>query len=329
MSNTILLKTINGIGDKFINVIGAAVYCYYKNYDLKVVLNENCLNYYFGSHNYYDLLLFNFDSIQVYNQMNNISLDLENTLEFHNPDTIVSITPYSIYQKLKNEGFNVSFEEISEKFINFAKNIQPSGYISNYIPDGIEKSYGIHLRKTDKIKTNPDVRHEMSPDENFILKSKLVLSLEETIKNEDSPSFFITSEDNDHKQEFTNLIHNIAKNNNKQINILTIEENIPENIKSIPNFNSILDLFCLSKCKSIIQGVKYSAFSVVASLIGNGKLINLSKYLETNDLCIIHLWNSVIHINGKKNFDENMYFDLINKYKELGVFYGDIYISKL
>jgi hypothetical protein len=335
MNNIVLLKTINGIGDKLINVIGAAVYCFYKNYDLKVILNEQCLYYYFGSHNFYDLLLFNFNNIHVYNQTNDIApiyLEISNAFQFHNPDTIVSITPYSIYQKLKNEGFNVNFEEVSDMFIKIAKNIQPSEYISSYIPAGIENSYGIHLRKTDKIKPNPDIRHEMSPDENSILIDKLINTIENMIENDGNNgnlSFFITSEDNQHKQEFTDLINNIAKNKNKKITILNIAENIPEHIKSIHNFTSILDLFCLSKCKTIIQGVKYSAFSVVASLIGNEKIINLSKYLERDHLCIIYLWNSVIHINDNKTFDENKYLTLINKYKELGVFYGDAYIAKL
>jgi hypothetical protein len=35
MNNIVLLNTINGIGDKLINVIGAAVYCYYKKFELK------------------------------------------------------------------------------------------------------------------------------------------------------------------------------------------------------------------------------------------------------------------------------------------------------
>lgn len=330
MSNTLLLKTINGIGDKFINLLGAAVYCYYKKYDLKVILNEQRLYYKFGSHNLYDLLLFNFNNINVYNQTNDISPNyLENAFQFHNPDTIVSITPYSIYQKLKNEGFDVSFKEVSDMFIKIAKNIQPSEYISSYIPVGIENSYGIHLRKTDKIKPNPDIRHEMSPHENFILINKLIITIENMIENEENISFFITSEDNQHKQEFTNLINDIAKRKNKNVTLLSIEENIPQDIMSMNNFSSILDLFCLSKCKSIIQGVKYSAFSIVASLIGKEQIINLSKYLERDNLCITYLWNSVISINNNKNSDENKYLNLINKYKELGVFYGDTYIAKI
>jgi hypothetical protein len=41
----------------------------------------------------------------------------------------------------------------------------------------------------------------------------------------------------------------------------------------------------------------------------------------------MYLWNSVLTINGEKNFDEAKYKGLIDKYKALNVFYGDFYIS--
>ena len=65
MNNIVILKTVNGIGDKIINLFGASVYCYYKNYNLKIILNENINNYYFGSNNFYDLSLFDFNNIKV------------------------------------------------------------------------------------------------------------------------------------------------------------------------------------------------------------------------------------------------------------------------
>jgi hypothetical protein len=62
-------------------------------------------------------------------------------------------------------------------------------------------------------------------------------------------------------------------------------------------------MFCLSKCKEILQGVKYSTFSILASLLGNNKLRNYSKYTNSYDVCLIHTWSSVIEINNNKNFD--------------------------
>jgi hypothetical protein len=330
MSNKIIIKPINGVGDKFINIIGASVYCYYKKYDLKIILNDLILNYHFGSHNHYDLSLFEFNNMSVYNKTTDFcSVEEEKEKgikQFCNPDTIVSITPYCVYEKLQSEGCDISFEEVSNMFIKIAKDIKPSNLISKYIPNNIENAYGIHLRNTDKIKNNPDIRHEMSYDENNILLEKLMINIEKIIDEEPDPSFFITSENNGFKNEFMNKIQTVATSKNKTVTFLSIDENIERNIKSISNFESILDLFSLSQCKSIIQGVKYSAFSVVAALIGNGNIINLSMYVKSGYLCIIYLWNSVISINNKKNLDKNSYIGLINKYKELRVFYGEFTI---
>ena len=333
MTYNLFIKPINGLGDKIINILGAAVYSYYKNFALKVFLNENIMLYYFGSSNFYDLALFEFNSIKIYNNNDEYKKynlnQIENALLFINPDTIVSITPFCVYQKLKSENINVSFEEVSNMFLTIAKKIQPSAMVSKCIPIGIESAYGIHLRKSDKIKQNPDIRHEMSFDENIILIEKLLSTISDIIESEETPSFFVTSEDNEHKNLFCESIKNIAKEKGKEKNvtILEIDEKLCENIKPIVNYASVLDLFCLSKCKLIIQGTKYSAFSVVAALIGNEKLINLSKFLERDHLCIIYLWNSVLNINENKNFCEEKYSVLINKYKELNVFYGDFYIS--
>ena len=60
---------------------------------------------------------------------------------------------------------------------------------------------------------------------------------------------------------------------------------------------------CLSKCKEILQGVKYSTFSILASLLGNNKMRNYSNYIDSNDVCLIHNWASVIEINNNKNLD--------------------------
>ena len=328
MSNKIIIKPINGVGDKFINIIGASVYCYYKKYDLKIIFNDLILNYYFGSHNHYDLSLFEFNNMSVYNKTTDFcSAEEEKEVRtFCNPDTIVSITPYCVYEKLQSEGTDISFKEVSNMFIKIAKDIKPSNLIKKYIPINIENAYGIHLRNTDKIKNNPDIRHEMSHDENKILLDNLIITIEKIIDDEPNPSFFITSENNGFKNDFINKIQLAATSRNKTVTFLSIDENIERNIKSISNFDSILDLFSLSKCKSIIQGVKYSAFSVVAALIGNSNIINLSMYIKSGYLCIIYLWNSVININGVKNFDKNTYIGLINKYKELSVFYGEFTI---
>ena len=68
---------------------------------------------------------------------------------------------------------------------------------------------------------------------------------------------------------------------------------------SKPPVNSVLDLFALSWCKEILQGVKYSTFSMSAAIIGNCKLRNYSHLV--NNINLVNAWNTVIEINGKKS----------------------------
>jgi hypothetical protein len=316
----ISMLTINGIGDKLINVIGVNVYAFYKNYILESTLNYQILNYKFGSTNEYSIDLFDFGNLVV-NDKNYTTPKM-----VHNPDPIVSITPYIVYKTLNEENVHVTFEDVSNKFLEIAKNIKPSNIIKKYIPKGIENAYGIHLRLSDKVKAQRDIRHETSPNEFTTLVNILLNNILEIIHLEENPIFFLTSEDATWIEKIKTNILDISAQLKKNVIILDVDC-ISDSDKSIKGFTAILDLFCLSKCKTIIQSLRYSAFSVVSALIGNEKIINNSKFLDTDDLCIIYLWNSVIKINNANNFDKDKYQLLIDKYVSLNVFYGGFYIK--
>jgi len=143
-----------------------------------------------------------------------------------------------------------------------------------------------------------DMRHENNTSEFEIIINKLLDDVNNIIITEEEPTFLIVSEDNNWKQEIQNCIINISKN--KQIKIINIDY---DNNDNYSNYNSVLDMFCLSKCKEILQGVKYSSFSILASLLGNNKLRNYSKYTDSYEICLIHSWSSSIEINNNKNFD--------------------------
>ena len=157
------------------------------------------------------------------------------------------------------------------------------------------------MRKSDKVNNMGDMRHENSVIEFEIIINKLLDDVKNIIISEEEPTFLIVSEDNNWKLEIQNIITNISKNNNKQIKIIDINY---DNNDNYSNYNSVLDMFCLSKCKEILQGVKYSTFSILASLLGNNKIRNYSKYTNSYDICHIHSWSSVLEINNNnKNFD--------------------------
>jgi hypothetical protein len=98
----------------------------------------------------------------------------------------------------------------------------------------------------------------------------------------------VVSEDPVWKLEIQNMISKFS------IDIQFIKVSYTDN----QNYNSVLDLFALSYCKEILQGVKYSTFSMTAAVIGKCKLRNYAHLV--NGVNLVHAWNSVIEINGKK-----------------------------
>ena len=193
-------------------------------------------------------------------------------------------------------------------YCKYAKEIiKPSKIIENNIPNNLNNSYGIHLRKTDKVNNkNHDMRHLSTIEEFTIMSNALFNDICKIILNESNPSFLITSDENSWKEYFKNELLIFAKNNNKTINFINVNY---DNSNTYDNYNAILDLFCLSKCKKIFQDVKYSTFSIVASIIGNNEIINYSHLLEVHKYCLINLYHPVININNNKNYN----IDYINE----------------
>lgn len=289
-NNNVSIRVFNGLGDKLLDVIGVSVLCKYLNYKLHVIFDNNNSD---NSRNNYDIKLFNFNNIKISDDICNFYVNYGGSS--------ITFCPYRVYEFIKQFLDEITFEQISNDFVEYSKKIiQPSEIILSKIPNNIENAYGIHLRKSDKVNNMGDMRHENSISEFKIIIKKLLDDVKNIIISEEEPTFLIVSEDNNWKLDIQNIITYISKNNNKQIKIIDINYDNDDNYS---NYNSVLDMFCLSKCKEILQGVKYSTFSILASLLGNNKIRNYSNYTDSYDICSIHSWSSVIEINNNKNFD--------------------------
>lgn len=309
---SIILK--NGLGDKLLDLIGFFVLCKYLNYKPNVTFFNNA-NYAWGSANY-DIRLFNFNEITISND------NCKFYVKSYNPS--VSLCPYKVYEFIKQFINEITFEQISNDFVKYSKKIiNPSENILSKIPNDIERAYGIHLRKSDKVSNSCDIRHENSINEFYLITNKLLEDVNKIIINEEEPIFLIVSEDNNWKKEIHDIIIDISNKNNKLIKILHIDY---DNKNNYCNYNSVLDMFCLSKCKEILQGVKYSTFSIVASLLGNNKIRNYAKYSSSYDVCLIHAWSSVIEINNNKNFDIKLHKKVTNTVKNIETNINKIFI---
>jgi hypothetical protein len=301
-NNNVSIRLTNGLGDKLLDLIGFFILCKYLNCNPYVTFSNND-NFAWGNNNY-DIRLFNFNEITISDDECNFYV------KSYNPSS--SLCPYKVYEFIKQFLHEITFEQISNDFVEYSKKIiQPSEIILQKIPNNIEKAYGIHLRKSDKLNNMGDIRHENKINEFEIITNKLLDDVKNIIISEEEPTFLIVSEDNIWKLEIINIINNISNNINKQIKIIEIDYDY-DTKNNYCNYNSVLDMFCLSKCKEILQGVKYSTFSMLASLLGNNKIRNYSKYTDSYDVCLIHTWNSVIEINNNKNFDIEIHKKLTN-----------------
>jgi len=290
-NNNASIRLVNGLGDRLLDTIGFVVLCKHLNYNPNVIFCNN------GVQGWgipiYDVRLFIFNEVTIADN------DSDFNINYHAPSC--SFCPYKVYEFVNKFNADITFERITNDFVEYSKKIiQPSEIILSKIPDNIEKAYGIHLRKTDKIYDNGNLACENTLNEFEIITKKLLEDVESIIISEEEPTFLIVSEDNNWKFEIINHINKISNNYNKQIKILDIDY---DNKNNYFNYNSVLDMFCLSKCKEILLGVKYSSFSILASLLGNNKIRNYSKYTNSYDVCLIHGWSSVIEINNNKNFD--------------------------
>jgi len=329
--NHILFCT-NGIGDKLLDVIGFTTYSHIKKINSEIILNDITKKYLFGMENIYNIELFNIDNIKI---SDNYSEDLSDKILFIDEKfsdisikegidnkkedysipfviknksypiiyytPVITFNPVNIFEKLNRE---YSLNYIIKIFIKMSENIKPSEEIELFIPNNLNNCYGIHLRRTDKIKSIIDYnirkknnRHNWvnNDDEYCIIIDKIKNYILECIKNNSDSQFFIASEDNEYKKYFENWI---IENNGNIIKIGDIQD-------KDDSFIPVLELFCLSRCKEIIQGIKYSSFSVISSLIGNKKIINFCEETEDSMINIFKYMLDFNNIPPNKNIDSN------------------------
>jgi hypothetical protein len=313
MQSIILKKNIlvsetkeGGLGDILLSIVGMLVFSELIQHKPVVIFNASLRNYPWGS-NEYDLRLFEFENVEIIDK--NMHNKYANTMhQILQTGCSTDMSPYLLYKCLHNLH---DFKYISAKYNECANNLKPSLYITNDIPSDIDGSYGIHLRKTDKVSDTPHLYHENTTSEFDLIITKLIEDLTYIIMNELEPKFVIVSEDEEWKIMFIEILENISAKKSKHINILKIDYD-KDKINEYIGYKSVLDMFCLSKCKKIFQGVKVSTFSTISALIGNVPIINYSHYLTNYDDLFVHIWSSVVTINDKKCYDIKIFENIFH-----------------
>jgi len=289
--NTASIEVVNGLGDKMLDVIGFSLICKYMNYKPRVKINNET---YWGS---YSKELFIFSGIEISDEPTEYFV--------RQPHPSSSLAPFKLYEFIKKHNPSLTYESLCKEYNDFVKKtIQPSEYVKSRIPENLEKAYGIHLRKSDKVSNDVlNQRHMTTSKEFDNMINTMLDDIKKIVLTEDNPKFFVCSEDKKWANEIKGKICCFA---NKPLTFITPDYSNPNKYE---NFESVLDMFCLSHCKTIFQGVKYTTFSILASLLGNNRLMNYSYVNESDNECLIHSWVSTLEINNSyKNYDTEYFF---------------------
>lgn len=255
----------NGIGDQLVCYICAMVICKLHGLELTIEWSNIHIDTRHGDCLYSDKL-FDIDCDIVYNRQ-----DSEYDFEIDHSKSTIAISPLNIYLNEK-----ITFDSLVQLIHEQSNRIKPAKFISDFIDQNVDQdihnAYGIHLRHTDKIKD------KLMPI--FILMKISSTKYEKLINNlknhitiilntSQSPTFFVTSEDSNIEREFIKWIEKIACELNKSIKI--IQKPDYDLLGDFKGKQDVIDMFLLSKCKTILSGTNFSNYSILAALLSKNK----------------------------------------------------------
>ena len=158
----------------------------------------------------------------------------------------------------------------------------------------------------------------MRENEFLIIIENLLKDVMNIIDTEINPKFLIMSEDNDWKMHISQKILNYANENNKKIELIKLDYT---NENNYINYESVLDFYCLSKCKEILMGAKTTCFTYAASILGNNKIRTYCNNFENYENLYFNTFSSVIKINNNDlNYDVKYHTKIIDEVSNINVY---------
>ncbi len=273
--------TYTGFGDIVLDLIGIATWIAMDaSLHVFFVLNNNRK----PASRVYDMSLFKFED----KRMNLMDSHMGGLKPNSGVKTIKAAPGCSIHPCNITKMTSAPVEMVCEEFKRNAHRLKASTLIANAMPTSLSEVIGIHLRRSDKIGER-DPHHGTTLDEFH----SIVFMLKQYVVDEISggnKQFFVCSEDQAWKKEFAEWIEE------KGGEVISAT-NTNDALTSKRGWGPVLDFFCLTRCKKIIQGIGYSTFSMAASLVGGGTpLVNLHvKAVETPEY-YLNWWAPLLNL---------------------------------
>ena len=269
----------SGLGDRLLDTIGYCVVCKRKSPKVRPVVNWCGPISDFNSsrgRSPYSLELFDFP--------------FETTCSHDFMRTRHSGYSYNPYGVADMFGIEID-DELIDDFISLAMRIRPSAMLDVPSEAELKDVVGIHLRKSDRILDSPDDSRHASATSTAELLDIMTKLKERAMGYERGQRFFVCSENSEHRAEFVAFLIDAQRD----YVIVEAESRISPDVA---------DFFYLTRCKEILQGIKYSTFSISAAIIGQKPLINFASrdYKTTNNF--LNYWAPLLvnHPRGEYGY---------------------------
>ena len=263
----------NGLGDRLLDCIGGYVLSEIHNVHFEYIWSDKPATKNNGV--LYDKKLFDLKYCKPSKYLT--------TKNIKSPNPSFSLSPTVI---MKNN--QIDIRKLSNLFTKSAAMIRINAnvdeFLYKHLPSDMNETHGIHLRHTDKIEHD---NRKVSPIKNNLqeyreIMTNLKMYITNLFKTNDILSFFVCSDNPQVKDGFIHWLNLKSKEYNTSVRII-----------KAPTHESkdVIDLFTLSKCKSILSGTKYSTFSILACLLSRNKMFGFfGKNIQESLLQIGHVF---------------------------------------
>ena len=206
-----------------------------------------------------------------------------------------TLHPYKIMKYLQSKGISCNLSDLWHDYKTAATNLQPAPLLDNHIHPETHQCVGIHLRKSDKIDDNNKF-HGTKKHELEIILTRIKRDVQHRAAA-GQKHFFVCSEDAKWKRDFEQWLVSAIKD-------ATIIQPLPCSLelKSKAGHAPVLDFFSLSRCKTVLQGIGYSTFSMSASMVGNSPLHNFLPRAREAKFYMLNWWFPLTDINDADTF---------------------------
>jgi hypothetical protein len=300
----------NGLGDRMIDMSGAlTIKALFPNIELD-------MNWSFGgTRDIFDTRLLM--SIATSNDTRPRGVEHCNTVGG------LTLSPYMIYM-LRNRGDHMitSFKDVVNRYVASMQSIEILPQLMEFVPKEMHECVALHLRKSDKVyekKEGDSLRpHETSVTEYHIILDRMMVWIDGQIKTGGFTSFFVCSEDLSHRDNYVQKLKDLGKKYNRDVKVYTISaDDLPQTFRNTyKGAYTILEWCCLAQCRFILQGTKYSTFSMTAAMRAQSWLHNFADH---DSASFLMAWKPCLKLkmHGK-------YYDRVVNEDEVRVVYDQV-----